>query len=99
MQLNEGALSIRQRLALPMPAFFKKVQYAGLVLTAVSGALATLPTGLPGMVGQVSGYLAVAGAMMTAVSQATVSGNALTALTDAAGTPAAEKGAADEPHD
>ncbi|BAV04718.1 hypothetical protein FLA_0717 [Filimonas lacunae] len=63
-----------------MPAFFKKVQQVGLTLTAVSSALALLPTGLPGIVGQVSGYLAAAGAMMTVVSQATVSNDVLADL-------------------
>lgn len=54
------------------PPFFKKLRMAGLILTAIGGALVAAPIALPAMVVTAAGYLVVAGSVVTAVSQVTV---------------------------
>jgi hypothetical protein len=72
MQTTNGSLNIAQRVQLPTPPFFKKLRTIGLVLATVSGTLATLPFALPVVITQIAGYLAVAGGVLTAVSQTAV---------------------------
>lgn len=82
--VTEDKLGIVQRFRLPTPVFFKKLRLVGLMLTAISVALVALPAGFPAFVAQVAGYCAVAGTVITVVSQATVSEDA---LWDMRGTP------------
>lgn len=63
-------MTIKQRLAAPTPPFFKKLRNAGLLLASISGALLTTPLGLPAIVVRIAGYLAVAAAVVSTVSQA-----------------------------
>ena len=56
----------------PTPRFFRRVRNAGLLLTAVSGVLLTAPVVLPAAVLGVAGYVALAGAIASAVSQTAV---------------------------
>jgi hypothetical protein len=65
-------MNIGQRLMAPTPPFFQKIRTIGLVLTAISAAVIGLPVVLPAIITQVAGYVALAGAVMTGVSQATV---------------------------
>jgi hypothetical protein len=67
-----GSLTLSQRVQLPTPPFFQKLRTIGLVLAAVSGTLAAAPIALPLAVAQVAGYLALAGTVITAVSQTAV---------------------------
>lgn len=83
MKTAEQTLSMLQRMQLPMPNFFKKVRRVGMTLTAISGALLVAPGELPAVLTDVAGYLAVAGTVMTVVSQATVSQDVLAVLPDA----------------
>jgi hypothetical protein len=66
-------MTIQQRLSEPTPKFFKKVRNIGLALAAVSTALIASPVALPLVVIKIAGYLAVAGSVAGAVSQATTS--------------------------
>ena len=61
-----------QRIQEPTPEFFRKLRNIGLALTAVSGVIVTAPVSLPALVVSVAGYLAVAGGIASAVSQAAV---------------------------
>ena len=61
-----------QRIQEPTPKFFRKLRNIGLALTAVSGVIVTSPVSLPALVVSVAGYLAVAGGIASAVSQAAV---------------------------
>ena len=61
-----------QRVQSPTPKFFRTVRSIGLILTAASAAVLTAPVSLPAIVLTVAGYVAVAGAVMSAVSQTTV---------------------------
>lgn len=65
-------MEILQRLTAPTPPFFKKVRNIGLLLTALAAAVIGLPVELPAMVGEIAGVVAVAGSIMTGVSQAAV---------------------------
>ena len=65
-------MELIQRLVAPTPPFFKKVRNIGLTVTALAAAVIGLPIHLPEIVGNVAGVLAVAGSIMTGVSQAAV---------------------------
>jgi hypothetical protein len=59
-------MSVKQRLSTPLPKFFIKIRTIGLSLTAVGGLLSQFD------IGKVSGYILLAGAVMTAISQTAV---------------------------
>ena len=61
-----------QRIQEPTPKFFRKLRNIGLALPAVSSVIVTAPVSLPALVVSVAGYLAVAGGIASAVSQAAV---------------------------
>jgi len=65
-------MKLTERLTASTPPFFSKVRNIGLILTAISGALIGIPA-LPLIVAKIAGYLAVAGTVMTGVSQTAVS--------------------------
>jgi hypothetical protein len=56
----------------PTPKFFQKVRNIGLSLAAISASILAAPVSLPGVLVKVAGYLTVAGAVATTVSQASV---------------------------
>jgi hypothetical protein len=66
-------MSIQERMQSPTPPFFQKLRNLSVLLVAVSGALLTTPVILPAVIVKVAGYLAVAGTVAGAVSQAAVS--------------------------
>jgi energy-converting hydrogenase Eha subunit G len=72
MQTTTGSLNITQRVQLPTPPFFQKLRTIGLVLATISGTIVAAPLALPAIVVQVASYLAVAGGVLTAVSQTAV---------------------------
>lgn len=61
-----------ERIQEPTPKFFKTIRNLGLLLTAFSGVIATAPVSLPAVVITVSGYLAVAGGIASAISQTAI---------------------------
>ena len=63
---------IINRAKAPTPKFFRVLRNIGLGLAAVSATLLTAPIALPAMLLSVAGYVGVAGAVVTAVSQLTV---------------------------
>ncbi|AZI20824.1 hypothetical protein [Chryseobacterium taklimakanense] len=63
------------RMQAPTPKFFRILRNAGIALTAVSSVLATAPVALPAAIVTIAGYLAVAGGIASAVSQAAVFGD------------------------
>ena len=67
-------LSLLERALSPTPSLFRKIRTIGLALAAISGALLASPVALPAIVLQIAGYMAVAGTVVTAVSQITVEG-------------------------
>lgn len=65
-------MKIIERAQAPTPKFFKLLRTIGIALLAVSGVLLTAPVALPAAVVTVTGYTAVAGGVLSAVSQITV---------------------------
>jgi len=63
---------ITQRLRQPTPVFFKKLRNVGLGLAGIGATLLAAPITLPVIIANIGGYLAVAGGVITAVSQAAV---------------------------
>ena len=70
--------TIVNRATAPTPKFFKVLRNIGLALATIGGAILTAPVVLPAVVVTVGGYLAVAGGVLSAVSQLTVDDHAST---------------------
>ena len=54
------------------PRFFKKIRNTGLTLAAAGTAILAAPVALPALVIKIGSYLALAGAVSSAVSQTAV---------------------------
>ena len=65
-------MNVVERAKAPTPKFFKVLRTIGLALLAVSGSIVAAPVALPAGVVTVAGYAAVAGGVLSAVSQITV---------------------------
>lgn len=65
-------MNILERAKAPTPKLFKILRTVGMALLAVSGTILTAPVSLPVVVVTVAGYAAVAGGVLSAVSQITV---------------------------
>lgn len=65
-------MNVVQRASAPTPKFFKILRTIGLALLAVSGSIIASPVALPAVVITIAGYSAVAGGVLSAVSQITV---------------------------
>ena len=66
-------MKIVKRIKAPTPKFFRVLRSIGLTLLAISGTVVAAPIVLPAAVVTVAGYMAVAGGVISAVSQMTVS--------------------------
>jgi uncharacterized membrane protein HdeD (DUF308 family) len=64
-------MNIIKRAKAPTPKFFKVLRNIGLSLAAVGGTILAAPIALPVVVTTIGGYLAVAGGVVSAVSQLT----------------------------
>ena len=71
MTKNVIMKKIINRAKAPTPKFFKVLRNIGLTLAAVGGTVLAAPIALPVVVTSVAGYLAVAGGVISAVSQLT----------------------------
>jgi uncharacterized membrane protein HdeD (DUF308 family) len=69
-------MNIIKRAQAPTPKLFRVLRNAGLVLAAVGGVLLTAPVSLPAGLISLGGYLTVAGGVLSAVSQITVTDTA-----------------------
>jgi uncharacterized membrane protein HdeD (DUF308 family) len=65
-------MKIVERIKAPTPKFFKILRSIGLALLTISGTIVAAPIVLPVTVVTVAGYMAVAGGVISAVSQITV---------------------------
>ena len=68
-------MNLLERAVSPTPTFFQKLRNIGLALAAISAAIMTAPVALPAIVTTIAGYIAVAGTVLSGVSQITVSGD------------------------
>ena len=74
-------MNIIKRAKAPTPKFFKVLRNIGLALAAVGGTILAAPITLPVVVTTVGGYMAVAGGVVSAVSQLTT-GEAIVSQSD-----------------
>lgn len=70
--INPDEMNLAQRIKSPTPKFFKKLRTIGLGLAAVGGAILAAPAAIPAGIVTIAGYIALAGGIMTAVSQTAV---------------------------
>ena len=68
-------MSVVERVKAPTPKFFKTLRTIGLALAAVGGAVLVAPVAVPAALVSIAGYVALAGGVMTAVSQTAVDTN------------------------
>lgn len=64
-------MNIVKRAKAPTSKFFRVLRNIGLALAAVGGVILTAPIALPIVVSSVGGYLAVAGGVLSVISQIT----------------------------
>ena len=67
-------MKLQERYNKRTPSFFRRLRNIGIALAAASGAILAAPIALPAAIISAAGYLAVAGTVATAVSQAVVDG-------------------------
>ena len=65
-------MNIVERIKAPTPKFFKILRSIGLAFLGISGTIVAAPIVLPATVVTVAGYLAVAGSVVSAVSQVAI---------------------------
>ena len=70
--INPNNMSVVQRVKAPTPPFFKTLRTIGLALAAIGGAILASPVALPAGLVAAAGYVALAGGVVTAVSQTAV---------------------------
>jgi len=64
-------MNLLERAVSPTPTFFQKLRNIGLVLAAISAAIVSAPVAIPAIITTIAGYLAVAGTVLSGVSQIT----------------------------
>ena len=64
-------MNLKNRIQAPTPKFFKVLRTIGLTLAAIGGTILTAPVALPVAIVSIGGYIAVAGGVISAVSQLT----------------------------
>jgi uncharacterized membrane protein HdeD (DUF308 family) len=76
--INPNNMSVVERVKAPTPPFFKTLRTIGLALAAIGGAILASPISLPAGLVAAAGYIALAGGVVTAVSQTAVDTNSNT---------------------
>ena len=76
--INPNNMSVVQRVKAPTPPFFRTLRNIGLALAAIGGAILASPIALPAGLVAAAGYIALAGGVVTAVSQTAVDTNSNT---------------------
>ena len=72
MVTDPNEMTVVERVKAPTPKFFKTLRTIGLALAAVGGAILAAPDAVPATLVSIAGYVALAGGVMTAVSQTAV---------------------------
>lgn len=76
ISLNFKNMNIIDRVQAPTPKFFRVLRTIGLSLAAASAAVLASPIAVPAALVTVAGYIALAGTVVTAVSQTAVEDSA-----------------------
>ncbi len=69
-------MNIIERVQAPTPKFFRVLRTIGLALLGISSVIVAAPVALPAVIVTVAGYAAVAGGVISAISQITVDDDA-----------------------
>ena len=69
---NPNEMTVVERVKAPTPQFFKTLRTIGLALAEIGGAILASPIALPAGLVAAAGYVALAGGVVTAVSQTAV---------------------------
>jgi hypothetical protein len=74
LTVNQPAtdLTLVQRVMAPTPKFFKILRTIGVVIGLVGASVLASPIALPAAIASLGGYLALAGSIITGVSQTAV---------------------------
>ena len=80
--INPKNMNVVQRVKAPTPSFFKTLRTIGLALAAIGGAILASPIALPAGLIAAAGYVALAGGVVSAVSQTAVDTSNETASTN-----------------
>ena len=64
-------MNVIKRIQAPTPKFFKVLRNIGLTLAAIGGTILAAPVALPVVIVSLGGYIAVAGGVISAISQLT----------------------------
>ena len=70
--INPNNMTVVQRVKAPTPKFFRTLRTIGLALAAIGGAILASPIALPAGLVAAAGYIALAGGVVSAVSQTAV---------------------------
>ena len=70
--IPDSALTLAQRVAAPTPKFFRILRTIGVVVGLVGASILASPVALPAALVSIGGYLALAGTIVTGVSQTAV---------------------------
>jgi ABC-type xylose transport system permease subunit len=70
--IPEVDLTLAQRVVAPTPKFFRLLRTIGVVVGLVGASILASPVALPAVVVTLGGYLALAGTIVTGVSQTAV---------------------------
>jgi uncharacterized membrane protein HdeD (DUF308 family) len=70
--INPNNMSVVERVKAPTPKFFRTLRTIGLALAAIGGAILASPIALPAGLIAAAGYVALAGGVVSAVSQTAV---------------------------
>jgi ABC-type xylose transport system permease subunit len=71
-KIPEVELSLAERVMAPTPKFFKTLRTIGIVIGLVGASILASPVVLPAAIVTIGGYLALAGSIVTGVSQTAV---------------------------
>lgn len=74
-QTDPEKMDLVTRVMAPTPKFFRKLRQAGLILAAIGGSILASPVAVPVILSQAAGYIALAGAVITSISQTSVVGD------------------------
>jgi hypothetical protein len=72
INIPEVELTLAQRVMAPTPKFFRLLRTIGVVVGLVGASILASPVALPAAIVTVGGYLALAGSIVTGLSQTAV---------------------------
>lgn len=70
--INPNNMNVVERVKAPTPKFFRTLRTIGLALAAIGGAILASPIALPAGLVAAAGYIALAGGVVSAISQTAV---------------------------